>query len=217
MGTSAVVKGPASERVRANVRRLREEQRLSLQELADRVTGLGRAMQQSTVSKIEQGDRRVDVDDLMALALALDATPNTLLLPHEADHEEINLVSPVRAEARLAWEWACGETPAFRAGEVGTEREQRKWEDGWRRRNRPQEHARILDLGAEVIELRAAGKDETTIRDLLGPRLDASGVWLELFPDRAGSPGLVDLWLETGGRRPEISEDQTDGGDDGQH
>jgi hypothetical protein len=34
-----------------------------------------------SISKIETTDRRIDVDDLVALAVALDTTPNRLLLP----------------------------------------------------------------------------------------------------------------------------------------
>ncbi len=45
------------------------------------------ALSASAISQIENGARRVDVDDLFALAIALDVTPALLLMPeaHSAD------------------------------------------------------------------------------------------------------------------------------------
>jgi hypothetical protein len=55
--------------------------------------------------RIEAGDRRVDVDDLVALALALDVSPLALLLPTEAS----SLVPEGdRYAAERIWDWARG-------------------------------------------------------------------------------------------------------------
>lgn len=65
--------------VAANVKAHREDLRLSLQDLSARMGSVGRPILASGLSKIEQGDRRVDVDDLVALATALETTPARML------------------------------------------------------------------------------------------------------------------------------------------
>jgi len=67
--------------VAANVRRLRAEKGLSLEQLAMRVTEAGHPMSLKTLSKLERGDRKVDVDDLAHLAAALDETIELLMVP----------------------------------------------------------------------------------------------------------------------------------------
>ena len=79
MGTRKVELGTSGHAVRANIRRIRELQKMSLQDVSDRLTRLGRPIARSGLSKIESGDRRVDVDDLVAIAAALSVTPNRLL------------------------------------------------------------------------------------------------------------------------------------------
>ena len=104
MGTRKIDLGETGKLVKANLRRLREEEHLSLHELSERLATLGRPILPSGLSKIEQGSRRVDVDDLVALADALRTVPSRLLrgreLPSDFDkkaqHEEI------REEAALA-------------------------------------------------------------------------------------------------------------------
>jgi transcriptional regulator with XRE-family HTH domain len=79
MGTRAIELGPAGHTVAKQIRRIREMDRLSLQELSERLEEFGRPIVPSGLSKIELGHRRVDVDDLVALATALRTTPNDLL------------------------------------------------------------------------------------------------------------------------------------------
>jgi adenosylhomocysteine nucleosidase len=56
-------------------------------------------------------DPRVDVDDLVALALALDVTPNQLLLPADTwSSSAVPLTTSVAMDASAAWRWAV--TPA---------------------------------------------------------------------------------------------------------
>jgi transcriptional regulator with XRE-family HTH domain len=56
---------------------------MDLRTLSERVKETGRAMSPSALSKIENGDRRVDVDDLTVFAYILQTTPATLLAPPE--------------------------------------------------------------------------------------------------------------------------------------
>jgi transcriptional regulator with XRE-family HTH domain len=79
MGTRKVELGEVGHTVKAQVRRLREQRELSLQALSDRLVTVGRPILPSGLSKIEAGTRRVDVDDLVALAEALGTVPDDLL------------------------------------------------------------------------------------------------------------------------------------------
>jgi hypothetical protein len=85
---------------------------MSQAELAERVAEIGRPMSGPVVSKTEKLDRRMDVDDLIAFAAALNTTPNRLLLQGSADRsEEIDLTPGMRVPAFDAWHWATGEVP----------------------------------------------------------------------------------------------------------
>jgi transcriptional regulator with XRE-family HTH domain len=79
MGTRKVEQGEVGHQVAAQVRWERERKHLSLHQLSDRLAAVGRPILPSGLSKIEQGDRRVDVDDLVALADALGTVPGALL------------------------------------------------------------------------------------------------------------------------------------------
>lgn len=79
MGARPVPLGPAGQAVRANVRRLRQAQRLTTSDLSAKLTAHGRPILPNGITKIEQGGRRVDVDDLAALAATLDVTAQSLL------------------------------------------------------------------------------------------------------------------------------------------
>lgn len=73
--------GPTGETVRANVIALRERRNLSYAQLSRKLKTAGRAIPELGLRRIEDGDRRVDVDDLMALAEALEVWPIALLMP----------------------------------------------------------------------------------------------------------------------------------------
>jgi transcriptional regulator with XRE-family HTH domain len=105
--------GPTALRTAENLRRIRQERGLSYAELARRLAGLGHSIIDTGLLKIEKGERRVDVDDLVALAVALDVAPNTLMLPRVTSqanaHEVTEGGTPARAEE--LWGWALGEYP----------------------------------------------------------------------------------------------------------
>jgi transcriptional regulator with XRE-family HTH domain len=73
--------GPTGMQVMSNVKRLREARGLSTEKLAAAVVAIGRPMHATAITKVEKGQRRVDVDDLMALATVLGVTPAYLLVP----------------------------------------------------------------------------------------------------------------------------------------
>jgi transcriptional regulator with XRE-family HTH domain len=73
--------GATGEAVRKNIRRIRDGQGISAPKLSANLKKLGRSIPPLGISRIESGDRRVDVDDLVAIALALGVSPISLLLP----------------------------------------------------------------------------------------------------------------------------------------
>ncbi len=81
--------GPTGEAVRANIHRRREDQNLSYAQLSRRLkTETGRSIPELGIRRIEEGNRRVDTDDLVALAVVLKTSPATLLMPVVGDRTE---------------------------------------------------------------------------------------------------------------------------------
>lgn len=116
--------GPTARTVADNVRRLREARGMSLRTLAVELKRLGRSLSADALNKIENGRtlesgaeppkqvRRVDMDDLMALAHALRVSPLTLLLPWpQREDDQVEITSIGEASARQAWDWALGLRP----------------------------------------------------------------------------------------------------------
>jgi transcriptional regulator with XRE-family HTH domain len=101
--------GPTGETVRANVQRLREAQNLGYARLARILDEeIERPIPELGLRRIESGDRRVDVDDLVALAAALGVAPVTLLMPRvdsagRQDEVESTAASPIQAAHLWAW------------------------------------------------------------------------------------------------------------------
>lgn len=73
--------GSTGEAVRQNIRRLRDAQGVSGSQLSTRLSEIGRPIPLVGIQRIESGERRVDADDLAALAVALGVSPITLLMP----------------------------------------------------------------------------------------------------------------------------------------
>jgi transcriptional regulator with XRE-family HTH domain len=73
--------GPTGEAARANVQRVREAKNLSFAKLARKLEEVGRPIPELGLRRIEAGNRRIDVDDLLGLAAALGVPPAALLLP----------------------------------------------------------------------------------------------------------------------------------------
>jgi transcriptional regulator with XRE-family HTH domain len=147
-GRRRVEPGPTAGRVAANLRHLRGS--VTLSELSQRMAKAGRPILPSGLSKIEQGDRSVDVDDLMALAVALGVSPNRLLLTEQArDDHEIALTEHVRQSEANAWRWASGEQALQRKGAF-------LWQElEFPRTNRP--HVPPEPTSGEMDDLRKTG------------------------------------------------------------
>ncbi|MCZ2850015.1 helix-turn-helix domain-containing protein [Modestobacter sp. VKM Ac-2978] len=88
MGTQ----GSLAQQIARNARRIREAQGLHLADVSERMTALGQPLSLNAISKIERGNRGIDLDELAALARALDVPPLLLIFP--IGHEPTVEVSP---------------------------------------------------------------------------------------------------------------------------
>lgn len=78
--------GDVSRTVADNIKHLRTIQNLGYTALSNRLSAVGREISAVGVRRIEAMERRVDVDDLVALAAALHTTPIALLGTNTSDH-----------------------------------------------------------------------------------------------------------------------------------
>lgn len=159
MATHKVEQGPTGSRVAENVAALRKDRGLTLGELSGFMKRLGRPILPSGLSKIEQGWRRVDADDLVALAVALDVTPNRLLLPATASPDDaMDLTEEVCGNEEQFWAWATGaQRLPLNATEPDPPRPHLNLDltHRFRRENRPHEPSPIAFKEVEAYEDRA--------------------------------------------------------------
>jgi transcriptional regulator with XRE-family HTH domain len=104
--------GATAKTVAENVKRLREKQNLSYTQLSDRLQRIaGWSINAVGVRRIEAGERRVNVDDLMALAVALEVSPETLLMPYaENADDQVRITGWEPMDASEAWRWMQTDT-----------------------------------------------------------------------------------------------------------
>lgn len=97
--------------VAANVKRLRGG--LSFPELSRRLSAIGRPLPVIALRRIEEGNRNVTVDDLMAFAIVFSVSPLTLLMPEYASSTVTTRITGVDipVSSLLAWSWARGDKP----------------------------------------------------------------------------------------------------------
>lgn len=160
--------GPVGRAVVRNIEDLAEVRGLKLRGLSDALLAIGRKILPSVLHVLGQGRRRVDVDDLMALAVVLGVTPNSLLLPRDTPPDaEIELAPGVRHPAWAVWAWADGRRPL--PGPADTAKERFSREVDFARNARPafggRDHARALfemyELADRYEAWRAAGDPVT--------------------------------------------------------
>ena len=96
-------------RIGDRVRRLRAEQRMSAQALADECEQLGYPIPRSTIAKLERGNRSaVPVQEVAILARALDVPPVDLLFDIGAGDAPVNVVPGESMTPAEAVEWWSG-------------------------------------------------------------------------------------------------------------
>lgn len=95
--------------VAKNITRYRKSKGMTYTELSKRLAAAGRDVSPLAVRRIEEQGRRVDVDDLIAIAAALGERPNTLLFPDVDESSSQCEVTGVGAlDASLLWDWLQG-------------------------------------------------------------------------------------------------------------
>ena len=104
--------GPTALVVAANVRRHRERMGLGFAQLSRELGNAGRDIPPLGLGRIESGERRVDVDELTALAAAFGVCPATLLMPETEDAEAVvQLTGVEKGQAQRIWSWLTGSYP----------------------------------------------------------------------------------------------------------
>lgn len=164
------MRGPTAERVSANIKDLRGKRDLDLAGLSERLRLLGHPLSVSGLSKIELGQRRVDVDDLIALAVALDVTPNRLLLPDSAEQKIVDLTPGRGFHESAIWWWAQGaeqlpsrQFPGAGVSDLDFARECRPHD--------PPDDARMSDVRAHQEDLAPVTRAVRTAQEKTGFRL----------------------------------------------
>jgi len=99
--------GPTGETAADNVKRIREKLRITYAELSRILEDSGRPIPPLGLRRIEDGERRIDADDLVALAFALKVSPITLLMPNTDSKDEEVSVTGNRdtVPADQLWKW----------------------------------------------------------------------------------------------------------------
>lgn len=104
--------GPTGLRVGRRVREVRLGHGMTLEQLGNKLWDLGFRMDASVLARLEKGQRRADVDELIAFALALDVSPLALLLDQEVpDGIPVDLTSTYSVPGAEAWTWALADGP----------------------------------------------------------------------------------------------------------
>ena len=100
--------------VARNLTRIREGQNLTYTQLSERLKEqCNWSINAVGIRRIEELNRRVTVDDLAALALALGVSPVTLLMPDTVSEDQQVYITGVekRVQASALWDWLRAEEP----------------------------------------------------------------------------------------------------------
>jgi transcriptional regulator with XRE-family HTH domain len=150
--------GDIGQQVRENLRELRTQRGMTHKDLAELLERLGRPIPILGLSRIENGGRRVDADDLVALSIALGVSPIRLLLPAGDPRRELAPVPTVDAAAHQLWTWAlCEQVLLTACGPLGQgKRTFREAQDDFRRHTLPtarrlQDDHAAVEAATEVL------------------------------------------------------------------
>ena len=104
--------GATARIVGANVKRLRMEIGATQNDLAETLRLNGHPIPVASIGRIEGGQRRVEVDDVMALAVALGVSPLAILLPNTRSAQDlVETTGAAQHPADLVWRWAVAGIP----------------------------------------------------------------------------------------------------------
>lgn len=112
-GPPRTVRVPIGERVAGNIARIRQSKGMSQSDLVAKLQEHGLSYAVSAISKIEKGQRKLDPDDLVGIAVALGTTPNALMFGVDLflGPKPLAVTPTFEAEMDRVWAWADGEFP----------------------------------------------------------------------------------------------------------
>ncbi len=90
---------------------IRGRRGLSLRAMSAELERLGHPMGAGALARVEAGERRVDVGDLLALSVALNVQPGRLLLPDDASGSTFAVTPKCEVSTFNAWNWMRGRAP----------------------------------------------------------------------------------------------------------
>jgi len=99
----------ANAAIAENVARIRKDRPWSQREFAEHLAAAGLKIHASAVAKIETGERRVSIEELLQIAVALDVTPMALLLAH--DGAPLAISPDLNVNQDWAQDWISGLSP----------------------------------------------------------------------------------------------------------
>jgi transcriptional regulator with XRE-family HTH domain len=184
--------GPTGRAVAANLNRVRTARGISLRDLAKRINGV--KLPADALTNIENERRRVNADELTALAVALGVNVSALILPPTDEHTAtVEITGAGNVPASRAWDWADGHHPITLNPNGDDETEQAHFELHARPPERRLLLAGVNRLGARELFDRLSGPE---LRRLLQQHdKDPDGASLDLRPhqeeelQRAGQEG----------------------------
>lgn len=113
MAGKEAARGPTGDTVAARLREVRTNLNLTYTEVSERLAAAEWPISAVGVRRIEDGERRVTVDDLVSLSAALGVSPVTLLMPitdsGESTSSSTGCRQPVAAEE--LWRWLRADAP----------------------------------------------------------------------------------------------------------
>jgi transcriptional regulator with XRE-family HTH domain len=108
-----------SEILGRQLRRWRDERKLTAQGLQDRLAEMGSDLDRRAIAKIETGNRGVSLDEWLQLAHALAVPPPLLFLDLQSG-QRVSVAANVYLHPWIVWEWVVGEhappVPSERGG-----------------------------------------------------------------------------------------------------
>lgn len=104
--------GSTGKTVSENIRRIRESKNMPYAELSRRLEALECPIPELGLRNIERGQRKVDTDELVALAIVLKTTPAFLLMHDTKNMEDlVELPGHDPLPAIRVWDWITGAEP----------------------------------------------------------------------------------------------------------
>lgn len=114
MAEKRIQPGPLARQVARAVQRVREDRGVTYAELAERLADAGRPIPVLGLSRLERGDRRIDLDELVAIARALRVPPIWLIFPIGTPGQtDIEVLPRVQVPMEAALAWFVGDAETF--------------------------------------------------------------------------------------------------------